>query len=71
MNFASHDFSHLSLNARVEMIEALWESLLQEQADFPIAQKQWDEIDKRIAASHNGQMVTVSIEDMLARIRAM
>lgn len=58
------DFSHLSTEQRLELVDALLESI----DEFPINEELAAELDKRSAAVHAGTMPTHSWDEVKAEI---
>jgi putative addiction module component (TIGR02574 family) len=58
------DFSHLSTEQRLELVDALLESI----DDLPISAELAAELDRRSAAVHAGEMATHSWDEVKAAI---
>lgn len=62
------NFSHLSREERLQLIDELWESL--ETEDVPLTPAQQAELERRLALDEAGAMETFSWEEIDADRRA-
>lgn len=58
----------LSAAERIRIAEELWDSVSEEQAEFPLTNEQRDELDRRLADYENNPDAGSSWEDVRARI---
>lgn len=64
------DIERLSRNERLELIEALWESISDSDRDnLPLTEAQRDELDRRLDFLDENGISGISPEDLRARIK--
>lgn len=62
------DFSHLSVAERIQLAEALWDSIEAENKNvLPVTDAQKEELNRRLALADAGKMEYVSWEDVKER----
>ena len=61
------DFSGLTLDDRIILVQELWDSIHHEAATLPISEAQKAELDRRLALADAGEMEYVAWEDVKKR----
>ncbi len=63
------DFSHLSPEQRLELIEELWDSLNDDPSQVPLTQAHREELDRRLDEIEEGDDAGIPWDEVLSRIR--
>ena len=63
------DFSHLSTDERLQLLEELWESLCETPEALPLTDAQRDELDRRLDEIDREGIVGIPLDEALKQIR--
>ncbi len=69
-SISTDDLVRLPVLQRLELIEAVWDSLEVDAADIPLAEWQREVIDKRIDSLEKGASICAEWDEVMARIVA-
>ena len=64
------DFSHLSTDERLQLLEELWESLCETPEALPLTDAQREELDRRLEEIDHEGFVGIPWDEVLQRIRS-
>jgi putative addiction module component (TIGR02574 family) len=62
--------NQLSIDERIELVQAIWDGIADEQAHIPLTEEQLRELDRRLAEHEANPDDVIPWEEVNARLRA-